>query len=105
MNFYEIVSTCRLKEKDADSDFSVLYTAETITDPAPKSKAKNLDTYFGSQNSFVGYISSVNYFAYALNYDQIQSDYVKGPNMKLLGQNTTINYKDYLAMNWYYSSI
>lgn len=63
------------------------------------------DTYIGSPNSFDGYISSLNYYAYALNYDQIQADYVKGPNMRLQGQNTKINYKDYLAMNWYYSSI
>jgi gas vesicle protein len=63
------------------------------------------DTYIGSPNSFDGYVSSLNYYAYALNYDQIQSDYIKGPNMKLIGQNTKINYKDYLAMNWYYRSV
>lgn len=63
------------------------------------------DTYVGDSTSFNGFISSLNYYAYALNYDQIQSDYVKGPNMKLIGQNTKINYKDYLAMNWYYKSV
>jgi hypothetical protein len=63
------------------------------------------DTYVGDKNSFNGYISSLNYYAYALNYDQIQSDYVKGPNMTLYGQNNQINYKDYLAMNWYYKTI
>lgn len=62
------------------------------------------DTYVGDQYSFNGYISSLKYYAYALNYDQIQEDYVKGPNMNLYGQNAKINYKDYLAMNWYYSS-
>ena len=61
------------------------------------------DTYVGDKNSFNGYISSLNYYAYALNYDQIQNDYVKGPNMKLKGQSNQINYKDYLAMNWYYN--
>ena len=61
------------------------------------------DTYVGHPNGFNGYISSLNYYAYALNYDQIQSDYAKGPNMKLKGQTNQINYKDYLAMNWYYS--
>jgi len=62
------------------------------------------DTYVGDQYSFNGYISSLNYYAYALNYDQIQNDYVKGPNMNLQGQSTQINYKDYLAMNWHYKS-
>lgn len=62
------------------------------------------DTYVGDQYSFNGYISSLNYYAYALNYDQIQNDYVKGPNMNLYGQSNQINYKDYLAMNWYYNT-
>ena len=62
------------------------------------------DTYVGDQYSFNGYISSLNYYAYALNYDQIQDDYVKGPNMNLYGQSNQINYKDYLAMNWYYNT-
>jgi len=62
------------------------------------------DTYVGDQYSFNGYIASLNYYAYALNYDQIQNDYVKGPNMNLYGQSNQINYKDYLDMNWYYNT-
>ena len=62
-------------------------------------------TYVGQEGGFKGYISSLNYYTYALNYDEIQSDYVKGPNMNLVGQNNQINYKDYLAMNWYYKTI
>jgi hypothetical protein len=61
------------------------------------------DTYVGDQYGFNGYISSLHYYAYALNYDQIQNDYAKGPNMSLQGQNNQINYKDYLAMKWYYN--
>ena len=60
------------------------------------------DTYVGDKDSFDGYISSLNYYAYALDYDEIQNDFVKGPNMNLHGQSNQINYKDYLAMNWYY---
>ena len=61
------------------------------------------DTYVGDPNGFNGYISSLNYYAYALNYDQIQNDFAKGPNMNLQGQTNQINYKDYLAMRWYYN--
>jgi hypothetical protein len=61
------------------------------------------DTYIGSVQGFNGMISSLNYYAYALNYDQIQADYANGPNMKLKGQTNQINYKDYMAMNWYYN--
>lgn len=61
------------------------------------------DTYIGDVQGFNGMIASLNYYAYALNYDQIQDDYAKGPNMTLKGQTNQINYKDYLAMNWYYN--
>jgi hypothetical protein len=61
------------------------------------------DTYVGDPYGFNGYISSLHYYAHALNYDEIQNDYAKGPNMKLQGQNNQINYKDYLAMKWYYN--
>jgi hypothetical protein len=62
------------------------------------------DTYIGDTHSFKGYVSSLNYYAYGLNYDQIQRNFIKGPNMKLQGQENKINYKDYLAMNWYYNT-
>lgn len=61
------------------------------------------DTYIGDKNGFNGFISSLHYYSRALNYDEIQNDYVKGPNMKLQGQSNQINYKDYLAMKWYYN--
>jgi len=61
------------------------------------------DTYVGDKISFNGFISSLHYYSRALNYDEIQNDFVKGPNMKLQGQDNQINYKDYLAMKWYYN--
>lgn len=61
------------------------------------------DTYVGDQNGFNGFISSLHYYSRALNYDEIQNDFVKGPNMKLQGQDNQVNYKDYLAMKWYYN--
>jgi hypothetical protein len=61
------------------------------------------DTYVGDQTGFNGFISSLHYYSRALNYDEIQNDFVKGPNMKLQGQDNQINYKDYLAMKWYYN--
>jgi len=61
------------------------------------------DTYVGDPTGFNGYISSLHYYSHALDYDEIQSDFVKGPNMSLYGQTNQINYKDYLAMKWYYN--
>jgi len=66
-------------------------------------KQNYYDTYVGDANGFIGYISSLNYYDRALNYDEIQRDYIKGPNMKMSDDNTSINYKDYLSMNWYYN--
>jgi hypothetical protein len=53
LNFYDIVYTCKPKDDATPSDFSILYTAETITDPAPKSKAKKLDDNFGYKNCYI----------------------------------------------------
>jgi hypothetical protein len=66
-------------------------------------KQNYYDTYVGDPQGFKGFISSLNYYSYALNYDEIQADFVKGPNMVMKGENTKVNYKDYLAMNWYYN--
>lgn len=66
-------------------------------------KQNYYDTYVGDPNGFNGYISSLHYYAHALNYDEIQNDFAKGPNMTLQGQSNQINYKDYLAMKWYYN--
>lgn len=67
-------------------------------------KQNYYDTYIGDPNGFAGYISSLNYYDHALNYDQIQSDFVKGPNMRMANDNSVINKKDYLSMNWFYNS-
>jgi len=46
LNLFDIIQTSR----GSNRDFSILYTAETITDPAPKTKASKLDTIFGCEN-------------------------------------------------------
>lgn len=50
LNLFDIIS----KNKPTGSpDFCILYTAETITDPAPKPKAANLDSIFGYNNWYI----------------------------------------------------
>jgi hypothetical protein len=49
LNLFDIIKTSR----GEDSDFSILYTAETITDPAPKTKAKKLYDIFGAGNWYI----------------------------------------------------
>jgi hypothetical protein len=54
-------------------------------------------------SGFLGSISSLRYFNHALAYDEIQSLYGKGPNLKSLEADGLMpNGVDYMSMNWYY---
>jgi len=92
----------RVQSKSVDVYINGVLTQRHNLQTLPKQNYD--DTYIGDPNGFIGYISSLNYYNYALNYDQIQSDYVKGPNMKMKNDKSKINYKDYLAMKWYYNA-
>jgi len=52
-------------------------------------------------DGFDGAISSLRYYSKALSYDDIQSLFGKGPNLKSLDM-TGLAGKDYLSTNWYY---
>ena len=91
----------RVQSKSVDIYINGVLTQRHNLQTLPKQNY--YDTYVGDPQGFNGFISSLNYYNYALNYDQIQSDFVKGPNMVMKDANTKINYKDYLAMNWYYN--
>jgi len=52
-------------------------------------------------DGFDGAISSLRYYNKALSYDEVQSLFGKGPNMKSLDM-TGLAGKDYLSTNWYY---
>lgn len=56
-----------------------------------------------SNDGFDGAISTLRYYSRALSYDDIQSVYGSGPNLKSL-ENHGLNAKDYLSINWYYKS-
>jgi len=54
LNLFDIISKNRPKPTHVSgSDFCILYTAETITDPAPKTKAGKLDSIFGCENWYI----------------------------------------------------
>lgn len=52
-------------------------------------------------DGFDGAISSLRYYNKALSYDEVQSLFGKGPNLKSLDM-TGLAGKDYLSTNWYY---
>ena len=91
----------RVQSKSVDIYINGVLTQRHNLQTLPKQNY--YDTYVGDPQGFNGFISSLNYYNHALNYDEIQADFVRGPNMILKGTNTKINYKDYLAMNWYYN--
>jgi len=91
----------RVQSKSVDVYINGVLTQRHNLQTLPKQNY--YDTYVGDPQGYNGFISSLNYYNYALNYDQIQGDYVKGPNMVMKGDNTKVNYKDYLAMNWFYN--
>jgi hypothetical protein len=63
------------------------------------------DVWLCANGGFVGYVSNLWYFNYALTATQILSLFNKGPNLTLLdGESSDINMKkpDYLSLRWYF---
>jgi hypothetical protein len=59
------------------------------------------DTYIGEDAGMKGYVSSLRYYGYAINYDEIQSLFASGPSLKMITTTTMPASSDYLSMNWY----
>ena len=65
-------------------------------------KQNYYDTYIGQSNGFNGYISSLRYYAKAINFEEIQSLFSAGPSLKMMASSTMPYSSDFLSMNWYY---
>lgn len=59
------------------------------------------DTYIGEDAGMKGYVSSLRYYGYAINYDEVQSLFASGPSLKMITTTTMPASSDYLSMNWY----
>ena len=60
--------------------------------------------YCGQQGGFGGYLSKLQYWDYAINYNTIQNILKSGPNLKSVGDNMSSK-PPYLAMRWYYDEM
>ena len=59
--------------------------------------------YMGLHNGFSGYLSQLQYFAYALNTQQIQDILKAGPNLtSSSGNNINITDSNYLSFRWHF---
>ena len=65
-------------------------------------KQNYYDTYIGQPGGFKGYVSSLRYYGYAINYDEIQTLFAAGPSLKMISSSTMPVTSDYISMNWYY---
>ena len=97
-----ICLTLRVQNKTLDIYFNgSLIRRHTLTGIPRQNYGK---IWCAQQGGFGGYLSKLQYWDYAINYNKIQEILRAGPNLKLIGENTDVN-PPYLAMKWYYDEM
>jgi hypothetical protein len=61
------------------------------------------DTYIGDLNGFKGYVASLRYYSYAINYDEVQSLFASGPSLKMISDSSFPETSDYLSLKWFFT--
>lgn len=90
--------TMRVEHKTADIYINGVLTQRKTFNNLPRQNY--YDTVVGDSDGFTGFISSLRYYGRALNYEEIQNVFGKGPNLTSI--DTSIgNVMDYLSLNWY----
>ncbi|ALH23221.1 hypothetical protein ceV_315 [Chrysochromulina ericina virus CeV-01B] len=75
-------------------------TRSTILNGVPN---QNYDpVYMGLNGGFSGYLSQVQYFAYALGANKIQSIIAAGPNLRSIDGNLNNKDANYLSFRWFF---
>jgi len=95
-----VCATMRVENKTADIYINGVLTQRKTFTNLPRQNY--YDTIIGdSGEGFSGFISSLRYYNHALNYEEIQNVYGKGPNLKSIDTNMNSRVMDYLSINWY----
>jgi hypothetical protein len=99
-----VCATIRVQQTTVDIYINGMMTQRKILNNLPRQNY--YDVLVGDhQDGFMGAISSLRYYNYALGYDEIQGLYGQGPNLKSLDMNgLNSNGQDYISMNWYYKA-
>jgi hypothetical protein len=66
-------------------------------------KQNYYDTYIGDLNGFKGYISSLRYYSYAINYDEVQKLFASGPSLKMIADSSFPETSDFLSIKWFFT--
>jgi hypothetical protein len=90
--------TMRVEHKTADIYINGVLTQRKTFTNLPRQNY--YDTIVGDTNGFTGFISALRYYSHALNYEEIQNVFGKGPNLKSIDTSTG-GILDYLSLNWY----
>jgi len=90
--------TMRVEHKTADIYINGVLTQRKTFLNLPRQNY--YDTIIGDSEGFSGFISSLRYYSRALNYEEIQSVFGKGPNLKSVDTSSG-GVMDYLSINWY----
>jgi len=90
--------TMRVEHKTADIYINGVLTQRKTFNNLPRQNY--YDTIIGDSEGFSGFISSLRYYGHALNYEEIQNVFGKGPNLKSI-DTASGNVMDYLSLNWY----
>ncbi len=96
-----VCATLRVQQTTVDIYINGVMTQRKKLNNLPRQNY--YDVLIGDQsNGFQGNIASLRYFNKAISYDEIQSLFAKGPNLKSIEQSGVANGVDYISMNWYY---
>ncbi len=90
----------RLDQHRLDVFFNGVLSKSIILGEVPKQNYE--DVNIALNGGFQGYISELQYFAYALGANKIQEILNDGPNLKNLDKNLNNKIANYLSFRWYY---
>jgi hypothetical protein len=96
-----VCCTLRVQNKSVDTYINGMLKNRKTLLSLPKQNY--YDTYIGDTNGFKGYISSLRYYAYAVNYDEVQSLFAAGPSLKMISDNSFPASSDYLSIKWFFT--
>ena len=96
-----VCCTIRVQQKAVDIYINGMLKIRKNLQNLPKQNY--YDTYIGDANGFKGYVSSLRYYSYAINYDEVQKLFASGPSLKMISDSSFPTSSDYLSMKWFFT--